>query len=307
MTLTTLKPHGGKLLMLAVIANASLVASLILGDVKARSEIDWLDVFGEGGGAAMVLSWLILILRSRPAGRVSNILSAGFGLVFLALWQDNLDEFVQFPDAQWWDTWLESVTLPIGMALVTWGMFHWHREQLVITEQLRGRELTIREHTQVDSVTQLAKSEYLDGQIEMELQRLDERIIPPSLLMVDVDGFDAVNREYGTSEGDRLLKVIGELLIMNVRRNDLVCRFAGDRFAVLLPGTGLPLARLMAEEISNAVRHLAHKTALQGNTVNVSVSVGVAHARSASAAELLERANYALALAKAEPRRGHAA
>ncbi|MFC4260956.1 GGDEF domain-containing protein [Marinobacter lacisalsi] len=307
MSLTGLKPHRAKLLLLAVIANTTLVASLILGDVKTWGEIDWLDVFGEGGTAAMLLTWLIFILRSRPAGRVSTILTAGFGLVFLALWQDNLDEFIRFANSQWWDTWLESVPLPIGMLLVTWGMYHWHQEQLVIQDQLRGRELSVREHRQVDSVTKLSRSDYLKSQIETELQSLDDRIVPPSLLMVDVDGFDLINREYGTLEGDRLLKVIGELLLMNVRRHDLVCRFAGDRFAILLPGTGEAAARLIASEISDAVAHLAHKSAVQGNTIPVSVSVGVAQAKSSDATELMERANRSLAQAKGASRKEYAA
>jgi len=307
MSLTGLKPHRAKLLLLVLVANASLVASLILGDVKAWGEIDWLDVFGEGGTAVMLLTWLVFILGSRPAGRVSTILTAGFGLVFLALWQDNLDEFIRFANPQLWDTWLESVPLPIGMLLITWGMYHWHQEQLVIQDQLRGRELSIREHTQVDSITKLSRSGYLKAQIETELQSLDDRIVPPSLLMVDVDGFDLINREYGTTEGDRLLKTIGELLLMNVRRIDLVCRFAGDRFAVLLPGTGEATARLTAVEISDAVGHLAYKTAVQGNTIRVSVSVGVAQAKSADATELMERANRALAQARDTSRQGCAA
>jgi len=307
MSLTGLKPHRAQLLLLAVVTNTSLVASLILGEVKTWGEIDWLDVFGEGGTAAMLLTWLIFILRSRPAGRVSTILTAGFGLVFLALWQDNLDEFIRFANSQWWDTWLESVPLPIGMALVTWGMYHWHEEQLVIQDQLRGRELSVREHKQVDSVTKLSRSDYLKSQIEAELENLDDRIVPPPLLMVDVDGFDLVNREYGTREGDRLLKVIGDLLLMNVRRHDLVCRFAGDRFAVLLPGTGEAAARLMAGEISDAISHLAYKSAVQGNTIRVSVSVGLAQAKSLDATELMERANRSLAQAKGCSHHGNAA
>jgi len=307
MSLTSLKPHRSKLLLLAMIANSSLVAGLVVGNVKAWAEIDWLDVFGEGGTAALVLTWLIFILRSRPAGRVSTILTTGFGLIFLALWQDNLDEFIRFANSQWWDTWMESVPLPIGMLLVTWGMYHWHQEQLVIQDQLRGRELSIREHTQVDSVTKLSMSDYLKLQIDTELQRLDDRIVPPSLLMVDVDNFDLVNRQYGTLEGDRLLKALGDLLLMNVRRHDLVCRFAGDRFAILLPGTGEAAANLIASEVSDALGHLAHKTAIQGNTVRVSVSVGVAQAISADAGELMARANHALAKAKESSYAGRAA
>lgn len=297
MTLSALKPHSLKFFLLAFAANLSLVACLLLGEAKPWEEIDWIDVFGEGGGAVMVLAWLLMIVGSRPAGRVTNLLFLGLGLVFLALWQDNLDEFIRLPNPQWWDMWLESVPLPIGMAFITWGMILWQREQRVITDQLKKREGSFREHTQVDPVTQLASASYLEKQIEIGIESSEETQ-PLSLLMVDIDGFDSINREYGVREGDRLLQAIGELIVLNIRRTDLVCRYSGDRFAVLLPNTGKLMASTLAQEIRSSVSHLAHKVVRGGETLTVTVSIGVALAPTASAADLINVANNNLAAVK---------
>lgn len=300
MALQTIRLHLTKLILLGLLANLSLAACFMVGEAKHWSEVQWLDVFGEGGGALMVLAWLVLILGSRPAGRVSNLMFAGMALIFFAMWQDALDEFVRVPDAQWWDTWLESASLPIGMALLTLGLFHWHREQLVITEQLRKRERHFREHTEVDLLTQLASVGYLRRQLEHELGPARETGAPVSLLMIDIDRFDAINRRFGTREGDRLLQAVAQMIVMNIRRTDLVCRYAGDRFAVLLPNTGETLARLLADQIEDAVSHFAYKTTQEGETLYHTVSIGVALALSASAEDLMQRANHALAQAKAE-------
>lgn len=302
-----LQLHAPKMLLLTLLANLSLVAGFAVGDPKTWSEIEWLDVFGEGGGALMVLAWMALILGSRPAGRVSDLMFAGLALIFLAMWQDSLDEFVKIPKSQWWDTWLESATLPIGMALLTLGLVHWHREQLVIVEQLRKRERHFREHTQVDRLTQLASVEYLHQQLNQELRPSREAGLPVSLLMVDVDRFDAINRKFGHTEGDRLLQAVAQIIVMNIRRTDLVCRYAGDRFAVLLPNTGETLATLLARQIEQAVRHFAYKTSQEGETLYHTVSIGIGLALSTSTEELIQSANRSLATAKAAPVRKHAA
>lgn len=301
MAFQTIRLHRAKLLLLAVLANLSLLACFAVGDTKFWHEIQWLDVIGEGGGALMVLAWLVLVLGSRPAGRVSNLMFAGMALIFLAMFQDTLDEFVRVPAGQWWDAWLESACLPIGMALLTLGLFHWHREQLVITEQLRKRERHFREHTQVDLLTQLASVDYLRRQLEHELAPSRRSGTPMSLLMIDIDRFDMFNRRFGPQEGDRLLQAVAQLIVMNIRRSDLVCRYAGDRFAVMLPNTGEEQALLLSGQLKAALRHFAYKTSGEGETVFQSVSIGVAMALNDSAEDLLADANRSLARAKSDP------
>ena len=122
-----------------------------------------------------------------------------------------------------------------------------------------------------------------------------------SLLMIDIDRFDMFNRRFGPQEGDRLLQAVAQLIVMNIRRSDLVCRYAGDRFAVMLPNTGEEQALLLSGQLKAALRHFAYKTSGEGETVFQSVSIGVAMALNDSAEDLLADANRSLARAKSDP------
>lgn len=298
-----LKLHKWKLLLLGLSANIALIASLASGDLKTLGEINWLDVLSEGGAALLALVWLLLILHSRPSGRVTQLLSLGLSCIALAGFQDLLDEFIHFPDAALWDHWIESGFMPIGLGLLTFGIYHWHKEQLIISVQMRKRERLFREHRGLDFTTNLSGADYLRKQLQHEIIQHQQASAPLALLLIDVDNFSLINRRYGDSEGDRLLQALGELLLLNIRRNDLLCRYAGDRFALVLPMTGRVVAETLAQEIADAVRHFAFKTDTQGESIFHSVSVGIALSSADSntidTPELLiARANQALLHAK---------
>ena len=72
---SVLKPHRWKLSLLLIAANLGLILHLACGELKSVSEWVWLDIFGEGGSALLALVWLGLVLKSRPAGRVTNYLA----------------------------------------------------------------------------------------------------------------------------------------------------------------------------------------------------------------------------------------
>ncbi|WP_147466757.1 GGDEF domain-containing protein, partial [Pseudomonas cannabina] len=118
---------------------------------------------------------------------------------------------------------------------------------------------------------------------------------PLSLLALDIDEFRAINHAYGHSEGDEVLSAISHLLVLNLRRQDLLCRLAGDRFVVLLPNTGESQARLLALELQQAVASLAHKTRQQGERIHLSASVAVVMALNETPDNLLRRLNLSLA------------
>ena len=295
--------HKWKILLILIVANLLLLACLGTGDIKYWREINWLDILGEGGVSLLSLVWLLLILHSRPAGRVTNFFVLGLAGIFLASFQDALDEIIQIPDGVSFDQWVESGLMPVGLLLLTYGIFHWHKEQLHINEHLRKRERLFREHLIQDPVTHLGSAEYLRRQLRMELLQHHQQQQPLSLLLLDVDNFAHINRRYGTDEGDRLLHELAELLLLNLRRCDLLCRYAGDRFAIVLPNTGETMAQMIAQELANAVRHFAFKTSRQGESVFHSVSIGVALALDDSAEHLLARANQALLHAKEKQER----
>ncbi len=289
-----LKLHTQKLLSIFLVLNGLLLLSLMLGDVKAWKEIDWLDILGEGGAALVTLIWIGFLLNSRPQGRVTNILTLALTFIFIALWQDALDEVIRLPEsAALLDGMLESIPMPVGMLLLTFGLYHWHREQLAINEQLLKRERVFREHTTIDPVTQLASAAYLKEQLRRELTAHAEQQQPLSLLMLDIDYFAQLNRDYGPEEGDRMLQQIAELLLLNLRRCDLLCRYAGDRFAILLPNTGSETARSMAGQLNAAVCHFAFKTSV-GETVYRNLTIVDCLAGKESPEDLLTRANRLL-------------
>ena len=289
--------HRLKLAALLLAANLALLLHLAAGDLKPMAEWVWLDILGEGGSALLALAWLVLILKSRPAGRVSSLLALGLGCVFFSWWVDALDEFIRLPDSITWDSWLESAPMPIGLLLMTVGLYHWHHEQLAISAQLEKRERLFREHRLFDKLTPLGAAEYLRRQLQLSLQHA-EQAQPLSLVAVDLDNFSALNQRFGHAEGDAVLQASSQQLLLNLRCQDLLCRLAGDRFVVLLPNTGETLARQLAGELQQAVAHLAHKTRQHGERLHLSAPVAVVMAVDEDPQTLLQRLNLALARAK---------
>jgi len=292
--------HMWKLLALLACANAGLLAYLGAGAPKPWAEIDWMDVAGEGGSALFALVWFAMLLKARPAGRVTNLLALGLGCIFFSLWMDVLDEFIALPDAWVWDNWLESGPMPLGWLTVTIGLYHWHQEQLAINAQMEKRESLFREHRLFDALTPLARADYLRRQLDMALAQSRRDRQPLSLVAVDLDGFGAINRRYGPEEGDAVLLAVSQLLLLNLRAQDLLCRLAGDRFVVLLPHTGEAQAWRMADELRASVRHLAHRTREHGERLHLRAAVSVVMAVRESGEELLDRLNHSF-LADGEP------
>lgn len=293
-----LRHHRLKLTALLLAANLGLLLHLAAGDLKAMTEWVWLDLIGEGGSALLALAWLGLILKSRPAGRVTNLLAIGLGCVFFSWWVDLLDEFIQMPDAITWDHWLESAPMPLGLLLLTYGLYHWHHEQLAISAQMEKRERLFREHRLFDKLTPLGGADYLRRQLEMSLAQSAREQQPLSLVVIDIDDFDSINQRYGHAEGDRVLQVVTQQLLLNLRHQDLLCRLAGDRFVVLLSNTGETLARTLATELAASIAHLAHKSRQHGERLFLSATTATVMALQESPENLLQRLNLALAKAK---------
>ncbi|WP_082679809.1 GGDEF domain-containing protein [Paucibacter sp. KCTC 42545] len=240
--------------LLALPMAALLWAFANLGEFKPLAQWRWVDIVGEGGMGVMAGVWLFQLRLSRPGGRVTDLLCLGLAAILLGQWVDLLDEFWRLPKAIVWDNWLESTLVPLGALLLTLGLHHWRQEQRALTEQLLKRERLFREHRSMDGITQLGDANYLQAQIALEqgMRR------PGALLMLSLKGFDSVARELGLAEADRLLQAVSHLLLLNLHPDDLLCRYAADRFCVLMPGSDGQAARLQAEHLRQALSSLAH-------------------------------------------------
>lgn len=253
-----IQPFLWRFSLLFLCCQAGLLLYLIFGSIKATTDWHWMDILGEGGSAALVLSWLLLMVRGRPDGRVTNFFFMGLSAVFFSLWMDTLDEFIHIPSTIMWDSWIESAPMPIGLVLITTGIFFWHQEQLAISRQMIKRERLFRDHRLFDALTPLADANYFKTQLAQATQQAQASAQPLSVILLDMQGFEHINQQHGFEEGNRILQTVSQLLILNLRQHDLVCRLAADRFVVMLPFTGSQLAAQVGINLEKAIQAQAY-------------------------------------------------
>jgi diguanylate cyclase (GGDEF)-like protein len=132
----------------------------------------------------------------------------------------------------------------------------------------------LREQAVRDSLTGLYNRRYLDDALDRELVRAKRDQNPLSFLMIDVDHFKTVNDTHGHRFGDQILTQLAGLLSSHARGSDIVCRYGGEEFLVLLPGTDADFSRSRAEEIRQKAEVLIGH--LEGKVVHVTLSIGIA-------------------------------
>ncbi len=118
---------------------------------------------------------------------------------------------------------------------------------------------------------------------------------PLSILMLDLDHFKRVNDTYGHAAGDLVLKMVAQVIRKSVREEDIVCRYGGEEFLVILPGAEKEGAVLVAERLRTAVEEQV--IMYGGQAIRITVSIGVAgypHRGISSHRDLLELADEAL-------------
>lgn len=256
-----LRSHRTLHVLAALGAGATVAFYALAGAPKPSGQWHVLDIASEAAIALMACAWFVIVLSSRPAGRVSTLLACGLGGLMLGALADCLDEFFMIPKGMLWNHLIESGVTLAGMASLTCGLFYWRREQFMVSEHLQKRERLFRDHRSFDQLTQVGDADYLREQLRIEYERGADNCC---LLMLDIDSFHLVNRDFGQREGDRVLQAVTQVLLLNLRSTDLLCRYAGDRFAVLLPNTTPDVAHALADHLRRAVASLRHHAQRSG-------------------------------------------
>jgi diguanylate cyclase (GGDEF)-like protein len=129
--------------------------------------------------------------------------------------------------------------------------------------------------TITDDLTRLFNSRYLNVYIGREIKRCKRHGIPLSVIFLDLDGFKRINDLYGHLAGSRTLAEVGGILAQAVRESDILARYGGDEFVVVLPETPPGGAMVIAERIRRAIEQHVFLEG-QGIQARVSASFGIA-------------------------------
>jgi diguanylate cyclase (GGDEF)-like protein len=164
----------------------------------------------------------------------------------------------------------------------------------------RTEQLTI-----TDDLTRLFNSRYLNLYLGREISRCKRHGIPLSVIFLDLDGFKGVNDQYGHLAGSGTLTEVGTILAAGVRESDILARYGGDEFVVVLPETPASGALVIAERLRRAIEE--HRfLEPQGVCARISASFGIAtypdHALSPEG--LIQKADQAMYRVKEREKNG---
>jgi diguanylate cyclase (GGDEF)-like protein len=239
-------------------------------------------------GVVVVASW-----RLGPIWRWTTVVMAALGWTAAAEWT----AFRWPPVVPWWEGGLRLavlVTLGAGVSA-----FHSAIARLLRTEDvLAATVVRERDSARRDRLTRLWNARYFHEVLEQEMARCRRYGRPFGLLLVDLDGFKAVNDTAGHLAGDGVLQVVGRILRENCRATDVPARLGGDEFVVILPEATGEMVRLYAAKLVGLIATAPFPPELPRVTASVG---GVAFtAAPASAKAALSAADQAMYAAKRE-------
>jgi diguanylate cyclase (GGDEF)-like protein len=178
-------------------------------------------------------------------------------------------------------------------------------------ERMRGY---VREKQQVEALESLSKQatrdpltglfnrRYLDEILQGEVAHARQSESTVGVIMADVDHFKDINDKYGHKAGDLMLQALGELFKKCVRTADMVCRYGGEEFVVVMPGVSMSTLSRCAEEIRSKCQAL--RLAYKDQEIRATISLGAATypQHGSNGEDVLEHADQALYQAKQEGR-----
>lgn len=169
---------------------------------------------------------------------------------------------------------------------------------------LRNAQLfaDVRDHSVKDSLTGCFNRAHAFELLDAELARSRRSSAPLSVILFDVDHFKEVNDRYGHLCGDMVLSAVGQRMRQVLRRSDVRCRYGGDEFLVLLPGTSATGAARVAEWLRGEIEQIRLQVAGQSVSITISAGLATVAAGENTPATLVDRADQALYAAKAAGR-----
>jgi diguanylate cyclase (GGDEF)-like protein len=224
---------------------AGLLAALLLVAVLDERSAAEVALALANMGVVIVTSW-----RFAAVGRWGTVLLAG--ICWTATSELRSLGLDWPPAVSWWDT-----TLRLGVLVTLAGgvsAFRTAIVRLLRTEDiLAATVVRERDSARRDRLTRLWNSRYLHEALEQEIARCRRYGRPFGLLLIDLDGFKAVNDTAGHLAGDQVLQIVGGILRDHCRATDFPARLGGDEFAVILPEASREMVRAYAAKLVGLV------------------------------------------------------
>lgn len=148
----------------------------------------------------------------------------------------------------------------------------------------------LRDKSIRDSLTNLYNHRYIFQVLTSKIEMISANNQQLSLMMLDIDYFKKVNDQYGHQIGDRVLSGISELILNSVRDTDIVGRYGGEEFLVILPDTDIFSAALIAEKIRKSIEDYK----IQDKNFKVTISIGLTQYSGDNTATIIRRADQLL-------------
>ncbi len=170
---------------------------------------------------------------------------------------------------------------------------------VVAVSNLEKAHLRIITLVNTDSLTRLANRRFFTDFLEKAMAFAKRHAQPLSIIMADLDKFKAINDTYGHQAGDQVLAAFAQVMQASIRQEDLAARFGGEEFILMLPGTTLEGATLLAERLRESLENLTFPPL----ETRVTASFGIAQYQPDDTFEtMVKRADEGLYAAKAAGR-----
>jgi diguanylate cyclase (GGDEF)-like protein len=167
---------------------------------------------------------------------------------------------------------------------------------LLLRDNLRSQSIR-------DPLTGVFNRRYMEEAFAHELYRATRRGLSVGVIMLDVDHFKAINDAYGHAYGDSLLKALANFLHHRLRGEDILCRYGGEEFTIILPDTNLENALRLAEKLRTEIEVIEAELAIQPpGPIHISLGVAAFPQHGRNAEELIKSADWALYQAKQKGR-----
>lgn len=186
---------------------------------------------------------------------------------------------------------LESIFLSIALA---------NRIRILQDERnlLETEKINLSRESTSDALSGLYNRRYFDRLLPRQVEKSHFMGQPLSLLVIDMDNMKRYNDTYGHQEGDRLISGIGQAILSSIRVNDWACRYGGEEFVVIMPGTDIKDGRMVGTRISDSFKALRFRPRADLE-LQWTISIGVSQLiPNETAASLFNRADQALYKAK---------